>query len=140
MAETSLTRRGLLASSILVAGAAATGAKTALVAATVNPAAAAADFDGGWNFNLARAALQSDYDRTMKAIDNSAAADQADWDRLTDEWVTAADRLFRLPSQNMQQHLEKMARVVQHYEKLDCPVSSEHFHLLYHDLARLVPA
>jgi len=140
MADSTLTRRGLFASSLLLAGAAATGAKSALVAASGDPAAAAADLSGGWNFNLGRAALQAEYDRTRAAINNAPDDDDTTWARLTDDWVEAADRLFRLPSETLQQHLHKMARVVEHYQDLRCPVSSEHFHLLYSDLARLVPA
>jgi hypothetical protein len=131
MAESSLTRRGLFASSLLLAGAVAAGAAAEPVAETVGPATASDD--------VFLAAL-SKFDATQAAIDMAPDDDDTTWAGLTDEWTEAADALIEMPSPNLSCFRAKLDRTFKYYRHLDGRISFEHGQMVLDDLARLVPA
>lgn len=121
MAEISLTRREVIASSLLVAGALACGASVA----------PASGFD----------AAVADFDASLAALNAVPEDDEDEWSRLGDAHSTAAVRLAELPAPDLRQFRAKMQRVVEYYSHRDiCMIEKGHAGRLLDDLARLVPA
>ena len=94
MADISLTRRGLIASSLVVAG--------TLAAMTVAPA-------GGFDAALAQ------FDASLAALNAAPDDDEELWNRLGDAHADAAAALAEMPAPDLRRFRAKMERVVGYY-------------------------